>query len=331
MRTVRLVILSVILAGTFVPAAQAHESRPAYLQITLNDGDEVRVLLKVPARGASRLGLYLKMPADCVAAAEPAKFLIDNAFTERSLFTCDGGLVGKTVSIDGLASTLTDVLVRVQRPDGLTQVARLTPTATAFAVEATPGAWAVAKTYLVMGAKHILTGIDHLLFVLALLVRVSELRVLVWTITAFTAAHSLTLAAATLGLITVPQAPIEAVIALSIAFVASEIVQVSRGQASRMSRRPWVVAFAFGLLHGFGFAGALTEVGLPESAIPLALLFFNLGVEVGQIAFVIAVLATLAIARRHLGTLQSSVRIAAAYGIGTVAAFWSIDRIAAFW
>jgi len=327
----RLVIFSVILAGTFVPAAQAHESRPAYLQITLTESNEVRVLLKVPALGARRLGLYLKMPADCVASAEPSKFLIDNAFTERSVFVCDGGLVAKTVAIDGLASTLTDVLVRVQRPDGLTQVARLTPTATAFVVEATPDAWAVATTYLVIGAKHILTGIDHLLFVLALLVLVNGLRTLVWTITAFTAAHSLTLAAATLGVVTVPQAPIEAVIALSIVFVASEIVQVSRGRPSRMSRRPWVVAFAFGLLHGFGFAGALTEVGLPESAIPLALLFFNLGVEAGQIAFVIVVLATLAIARRYLGSLQSSARIAAAYGIGTVAAFWTIERIAAFW
>ena len=331
MKVARLVIFSVILAGIFVPAAQAHESRPAYLQITLNDGDEVRVLLKVPALGAQRLGLYLKMPADCVASAEPAKFLIDNAFTERSVYACDGGLVGKTISIDGLASTLTDVLVRVQRPDGLTQVARLTPTATAFVVEATPSTWAVATTYLVIGAKHILTGIDHLLFVLALLVLVNGLRTLVWTITAFTAAHSLTLAAATLGVITVPQAPIEAVIALSIVFVASEIAQVSRGRQSLMSRRPWIVAFAFGLLHGFGFAGALTEVGLPESAIPLALLFFNLGVEAGQIAFVIVVLATLAIVRRHLDTFQNSIRIAAAYGIGTIAAFWTIDRIAAFW
>jgi len=330
-KVARLVIFSVILAGILVPAAQAHESRPAYLQITLNDGDEVRVLLKVPALGVQRLGLYLKMPADCVASAEPAKFLIDNAFTERSVYVCDGGLVGKTVAIDGLVSTLTDVLVRVQRPDGLTQVARLTPTATAFVVEATPDAWAVATTYLVIGAKHILSGIDHLLFVLALLVLVNGLRTLVWTITAFTAAHSLTLAAATLGVVTVPQAPIEAVIALSIVFVASEIAQVSRGRQSLMSRRPWVVAFAFGLLHGFGFAGALTEVGLPESAIPLALLFFNLGVEAGQIAFVVVVLATLAIVRRYLGTLQYSVRIAAAYGIGTIAAFWTIDRIAAFW
>ncbi len=330
MKTALLAFLLALATGVLTPAAMAHESRPAYLQITLAESDEVRVLLKVPALGAQRLGLYLNLPADCVASAEPAKFLIDNAFTERSVYACDGGLVGKTVAIHGLASTLTDVLVRVQHPDGPTQVARLTPTATAFVIEATPSAWAVATTYLVIGAKHILMGIDHLLFVLALLMLVSELRVLVWTITAFTAAHSLTLAAATLGVVAVPQAPIEAVIALSIVFVASEIVQVSRGRPSRMSRRPWVVAFAFGLLHGFGFAGALTEVGLPESAIPLALLFFNLGVEVGQIAFVIVVLATLAIARRHLDALQNSARIAAAYGIGTVAAFWTIDRIAAF-
>ena len=331
MKTALLASLLIVVAGMLAPAAQAHESRPVYLQITLTESDEVRVLLKVPALGIRRLGLYLKLPEDCVAASEPARFLIDNAFTERSVYVCDGGLVGKTVSIDGLQSTLTDVLVRVQRPDGLTQVARLTPTTTAFVVEATPSAWAVATTYLVIGAKHILMGIDHLLFVLALLLLVSGLRMLLWTITAFTAAHSLTLAAATLGWVAVPQTPIEAVIALSIVFVASEIAQVSRGRASHMSRRPWVVAFAFGLLHGFGFAGALIEVGLPESAIPIALLFFNLGVEVGQIAFVIAVLAAMAVARRYLGAAQNSVRMAAAYGIGTVAAFWSIERIAAFW
>ena len=333
MKTALLACLIVTVAATawLAPTAQAHESRPAYLQITLTESDEVRALLKVPAIGDKRLGLYLKLPENCVVSAEPARSVIDNAFTESSVHICDGGLVGKMVSIDGLQSTLTDVLVRVQRPDGLTQVARLTPTTTAFEVEATPSAWAVATTYLVIGAKHILTGVDHLLFVLALLLLVSGLRVLLYTITAFTAAHSLTLAAATLGWVAVPQAPIEAVIALSIVFVASEIAQVSRGKSSNMSRRPWVVAFAFGLLHGFGFAGALTEVGLPESAIPIALLFFNLGVEVGQIAFVLAVIATTAVARRYLRTPQSSVRIAAAYAIGTVAAFWSIERIAAFW
>ncbi len=331
MKTVNLICLFIVAIGLLAAAANAHESRPAYLQITLTESDEVRTLLKVPAIGDRRLGLYLQLPEECVAIAEPARFLIDNAFSERSVHICDGGLVGKTVSIDGLQSTLTDVLVRVQRPDGLTQVARLTPTTTAFVVEATPSAWAVATTYLVIGAKHILMGIDHLLFVLALLLLVSGLRMLLWTITAFTAAHSLTLAAATLGWVAVPQAPIEAVIALSIVFVANEIVQVSRGRASYTSRRPWVVAFAFGLLHGFGFAGALIEVGLPESAIPIALLFFNLGVEVGQIAFVIAVLAAMAVARRYLSAPQSSVRMAAAYGIGTVAAFWSIERIAAFW
>ncbi len=331
MKTALLVILSIVVTGTFASAAQAHESRPAYLQITVSEGNDVRVFFKVPALGTHRLGLYLNFPEDCVATSESAKFLVDNAFTERSVYACDGGLLGKTVSIDGLRSTLTDVLVRVQRADGSTQVARLTPAATSFIVETTPSGWAVATTYLVIGAEHILSGIDHLLFVLALLILVKDLRMLVWTITAFTAAHSLTLAAATLGVVSVPQAPIEAVISLSIAFVASEIVHVSRGRASQTSRRPWVVAFAFGLLHGFGFAGALVEIGLPESAIPIALLFFNLGVEAGQIAFVIAVLVTIAIGRRFLRMPHSAVRIATAYGIGTVAAFWSIERIAGFW
>ena len=321
MKTALLASLLIVVAG--VPAAQAHESRPVYLQITLTESDEVRVLLKVPALGIRRLGLYLKLPEDCVAASEPARFLIDNAFTERSVYVCDRGLVGKTVSIEGLQSTLTDVLVRVQRPDGVTQVARLTPTTTAFVVEATPSAWAVATTYLVIGAKHILMGVDHLLFVLALLLLVSGLRMLLWTITAFTAAHSLTLAAATLGWVAVPQAPIEAVIALSIVFVASEIAKVSRGRASHMSRRPWVVAFAFGLLHGFGFAGFLMETGILGTSLFIPLLGFNLGVEVGQLILVAIALAIAYMLRDKVPHAATPILAASLCGVGV---FWFVGR-----
>ncbi len=324
-------VVAVIALVSISQTAGAHESRPAYLQITLTDSDDVRVLLKVPAAGNLRLGLYVSMPVECTASSEGASFLIDNAYVERAVYTCGGGLIGKDVAIDGLSSTLTDVLVRVERPDGSGQVAKLTPTKTSFVVAATPSAWAVASTYLSIGAEHILSGFDHLLFVLALLMIVSGLRMLIWTVTSFTVAHSITLAAATFGVITVPQAPIEVVIALSIVFVASEIVHISRGKPSLTSRRPWLVAFAFGLLHGFGFAGALTEVGLPESAIPVALLFFNLGVEAGQLAFIVVAIAIVAVLRRFLQDAQEHIRPAIAYGIGTIASFWVIERMAGFW
>jgi hydrogenase/urease accessory protein HupE len=176
-----------------------------------------------------------------------------------------------------------------------------------------------------------LGGIDHLLFVLALLILVTNTRTLIWTITAFTAAHSLTLAAATLGLVQVPQAPVEAVIALSIMFVASEIVHVSQGRPGLTQRRPWIVAFVFGLLHGFGFAGALNEIGLPEQSIPLALLLFNVGVELGQLGFIGAVLLTYAILNNYVHKLPQWANQIPAYLIGSVAAYWTIERTVGFW
>ncbi len=170
-------------------------------------------------------------------------------------------------------------------------VQRLTPQAPARQSLRQQSGWSVAGTYLSLGVEHILLGIDHLLFVLALLLITRGTWRLVKTVTAFTVAHSITLALATLGFVHVPQAPVEAVIALSIVFVAAEIVRVRNGRDGIAARAPWIVAFTFGLLHGFGFAGALARVGLPEGHIPLALLFFNVGVEVGQLLFIAAVLA----------------------------------------
>ncbi len=312
-------------------SASAHESRPGYLQLTLTDAETVNLLLKVPALGDRRLGLYPNLPANCVAEAQSTKYIIDNAYTEKTTFKCNAGLLGETVRIDGLSTTLTDVLVRVERPDGTTQIARLTPSNPVFVVEASPDALAVAGTYLVLGVNHILLGIDHLLFVLALLILVKDTQTLIWTITAFTAAHSLTLAAATLGYVRFPQSPVEAVIALSIVFVASEIVHVSQGRPGLTQRRPWIVAFVFGLLHGFGFAGALNEIGLPEQSIPLALFLFNVGVELGQLGFISAVLIFALIVRRYIVAWPVWANHAPAYLIGSVAAYWTIERTVGFW
>ena len=218
-------------------------------------------------------------------------------------------LAGQEVRIDGLASTMTDALVRIEFIDGGDWVERLTPGAPEATIPARQDGWAVAATYLKLGVEHIMLGIDHLLFVLALILIAPNTRQLVLAITAFTVAHSITLAAATLGFVNVPPPPIEAAIALSIAFVAAEIVRAREGEAGIAARAPWVVAFAFGLLHGFGFAGALSEIGLPADHIPLALLFFNVGVEIGQLLFVAIVLALAALfrlARRQLAALGYS-------------------------
>jgi hydrogenase/urease accessory protein HupE len=238
-----------------------------------------------------------------------------------------------------LSATSTDVLVRIESLGGTTQTVRLSPTKTTFVVQTAPGAGEVAATYLRLGIEHILFGFDHLLFVLALVILVRDWRRVALTVTAFTVAHSITLAAATLGLVNVPGPPVEAAIALSIVLVAVEIVNARRGIPSLAARWPWLVAFCFGLLHGFGFAGALAEVGVPHHAIAVALLFFNLGVEIGQLVFVAAVMTAGGLFRRAIAVrldpalVQQTVNwldVTAAYAIGAVAAYWLIERTTAF-
>lgn len=334
-------LLVVLLLVTFTRGLLAHEVRPAYLELRQRGPETYDVLWKVPGLGQDlRLGLYVELPAGCTNASEPRAAMVNSAFTERWSVSCAGGLSGGTIRIAGLAATMTDVLVRIERLDGSTQVVRLTPAHPSFVVEAAPRASEVAGTYLRLGVEHILLGVDHLLFVLALLILVKGWRRLVGTITAFTVAHSITLAAATLGLVHVPGPPVEATIALSIVFVACEIVHRHQGRPGLTERWPWIVAFTFGLLHGLGFAGALREVGLPQNAIPLALLFFNVGVEAGQVLFITCamILFNAAVhAERALRRMSNRPRIVfaaweplAAYGIGTVASFWLVERIIGF-
>jgi len=311
--------------------ADAHEVRPGYLEIRQTEPEAYDVLWKVPARGDMRLSLYAVLPDNCVSLTPVSTHKAGGAFLDRWSVSCDGGLTGGTITIDGLSSTLTDVLVRLERLDGSTQVDLLAPKSPSVVIEAAQGWLGIAATYLRLGFEHILLGIDHLLFVLALLILVDGRRRLIGTVTAFTAAHSLTLAAATLGFVHVPQAPVEAIIALSIVFVAGEIAHAHQGRPGLTQRWPWVVAFTFGLLHGFGFAGALTEVGLPEQAIPLALLFFNVGVELGQLAFIALALVLGAAAVRASAWRPTWAWRIPAYGIGALASFWTIERVVNFW
>ena len=239
------------------------------------------------------------------------------------------GLEGQRIAIDRLDGTLTDVLVRIESADGSVRTARLTPSDPSFIVPEQPGPLMVLRAYVGLGVEHILFGIDHLLFVLCLLLLVRSLRQLLATITAFTLAHSITLAAATLGFIHVPTAPVEATIALSIVFLASELVRGEAGRGAVTRSYPWLVAFSFGLLHGLGFAGALAEVGLPQGEIPLALFAFNVGVELGQLAFVTAVLTLARLVRLVPLRLPAWGPGAAGYAIGSVAAFWVFARLAA--
>jgi hypothetical protein len=338
---VRCLIVLVVSAAALLLAtvARAHEVRPAYLQLHQIDAETYEVVWKVPGRGEMRLGLDVALPSGSVAVSKPRGVFAGEAYTQQWRFTRPGGLADGTIGIDGLAATLTDVLVRIERLDGTTQVTRLSAAQPAFVVEAEPSRLEVAKTYVVLGVGHILGGVDHLLFVLALLFLVRGWRRVLATVTAFTVAHSLTLAAATLGYVHMPQQPVEAVIALSIVFVAAEILRARTPALGVSGRWPWIVAFTFGLLHGFGFAGALAEVGLPQNAIPVALLCFNVGVEIGQLLFIGAVFALIAasrwiVRRANLQLVElvpmRALRLVPPYAIGAIAMFWVIQRVAAF-
>ena len=309
-------------------SAIAHEVRPAYLDIRETAHDTFAVLWKVPAQGRMRLALDAHLPKQCIERATPMRSFEGSAYLERWTVDCAGGLRNGTIVIDGLKATLTEALVRIEYENGGTEVARLMPEAPTFTAAGTQPSLEVARTYFLLGVEHILLGFDHLIFVLALMLLIHDRWMLFKTITAFTVAHSITLAGASLGYFSLPQKPVEATIALSIAFVASELLKARPNEARLSETYPWVVAFAFGLLHGFGFSGALKEIGLPQSDVPLSLLTFNLGVEAGQIIFVATALAVAWAARAMVGFHAAFARRAIAYGIGTSAILWFIPRIA---
>lgn len=322
MRT--LLVLASLLVQ-IVPVA-AHELRPGYLEIRQENVERYSIRFKVPALGDMRLGLHVRLPADCLNLEPPRSERASGGIIDHLHVSCSGGIDGREIAIDGLATTYTDVIVRASRSDGTVQSVRLTPDRPSFKMVVSPDWIETVRTYFLLGVEHILGGIDHLMFVLALMLLIHDRWTLLKTITAFTIAHSITLAAAALNWMQVPQAPVEAVIALSICFAAAEVVRLEHGEFDLANRVPWLMAFAFGLLHGFGFGGALKEIGLPQSDVPLALLAFNLGVEAGQLLFVGAVLALAALVDRLLTVRLPWLRNMTAYAIGSVAAVWVIQR-----
>ena len=320
-----LFLLAALLAS---PAALAHEIRPALLDLAESRSGTLQVTWKVPTRGDRVLALTPVFPADWTPLGPASGRTVPGAWIQHSTWRAETGIVGQRIEIDGLSATQTDVLLRVELADGATHSAILRPSDTSFVIPEVASKREVAGSYWRMGVIHILEGVDHLLFLLALLLIVTGFRKLLWTVTAFTLAHSITLALATLGFVHVSPAPTEAVISLSILFLAAEIVRKRQGEATLTERRPWLVALAFGLFHGLGFAGALSEVGVPAHEVPLALLMFNVGVETGQVLFVAAAAGLLAaFARLPLTAPQGSWRLAP-YTIGALAAFWTIERLA---
>ena len=331
MRAWRLLLLVLLVVALTPAAVRAHELQPAFLELVEREPGRYEVLWKLPSLGEgsdARMPIVPVFPERCGQVGAARESRAGTAWLFSARIECPGGLDGQTVAIEGLEAFVTDVLVRLQRADGSVEthvIKALQPSLTFSAASGSPkGAWA----YLYLGIEHILLGIDHLLFVLGLLLIVRDRWMLVKTVTAFTVAHSITLAVATFGVASVAPAPLNAAIALSILFLGPEIVRRWRGETSFTIRHPWVVAFGFGLLHGFGFASGLAALGLPKGEIPVALLLFNVGVEIGQLAFVLLVL----LLERSFRVLQVHWPVAVqrlpGYVVGTLGAYWTIQRVA---
>ena len=319
-------LLAVLVLIASARVAHAHEVRPGFLELRETGPDTYSFLWKKPSGGEIEIYIAPIIPKECRLATSGQQQLTPGALVVRGTLRCEGGIQGKTVAIDGLESTITDVIIRVHHADGRLESHLLKPVNPSVTLGAQTTGWQRSRAYLRLGIEHILLGIDHLLFVLGLLLIVGDRWMLVKTITSFTIAHSLTLAIATLGYASAPIAPLNASIALSILFLGPEIVRRWRGQTSFTIRHPWVVAFAFGLLHGFGFASGLTTMGLPQAEIPLALLLFNVGVEIGQIFFVVMIV----LLERAFRTLEIRwprlVEAMPGYAVGSLGAYWTIQR-----
>ncbi len=321
---VAVLVAGLMLSGT--GAAQAHEARPGFLELRETGQETWSFLWKKPTGGEVEIQIAPVIPEDCRLVTPDRQPLSPGAVIVRGTLTCPGGLAGKTIAIAGLEATITDVLVRLHHADGRLESHLLRPATPSVTLGGFTTATERALSYVQLGTQHILLGVDHLLFVLGLMLIVSDRWMLVKTITSFTLAHSITLAIATLGYASAPLPPLNAAIALSILFLGPEIVRTWRGETSFTLRHPWVVAFAFGLLHGFGFASGLAAMGLPKAEIPLALLLFNVGVELGQIAFVLLVI----LLERSFRVLEVRwprlVEHLPGYAVGTLGAYWTIQR-----
>jgi hypothetical protein len=309
------------------PKVRAHETRPAYLEIKETSPNHYEVLWRTPLNAGMRLPIVLQFPADLRNYEDASSQTLTDSILERRWVESSTGIGGKRIDFIGLQATITDVLVRVELLDGRNWITIVHPSQAWFEVTPSQGKLATASNFLVQGIRHISLGADHLLFLLGLLLIVKDRWMLLKTVTAFTVAHSITLAIATLGYANAPVVPLNAGIALSILFLGPEIVRVWRGETSFTIRHPWVVAFAFGLLHGFGFASALTSAGLPHGELPLALVSFNVGVETGQVGFILLVL----LLERSFRILQINwprwVRALPGYTVGSLGAFWTVQRL----
>ena len=319
-------VLALLLAFWSALPAAADTLRPAYIEFTEVRAQQWRLVWKLPVQADLTPDARPLLPPGCSIVGEAERSLSATALVSRARVRCARDVAGQRIGMTGLDRAVTDVIVRVAPLDRAVQTLRLTPAAPAATIAARAGRWQVAGSYFIIGVEHIIFGYDHLLFVLAFVLLLDGVWRIAAAVTAFTLAHSVTLVGATLGYMGLPSAPVESVIALSIMFLAVEILKKQPGAPRLSERAPWIVAFGFGLLHGFGFAGALSEIGLPEGEVPMALFAFNLGVEAGQIVIVLAGAAALALLRLFAQRFEPQLIRIAAYAIGIIAGVWFVER-----
>jgi hydrogenase/urease accessory protein HupE len=317
------------IALTSVPAA-AHPLAPSLLSVEEAEDGAIAVSFKMTRVQPTGAEIAPELPERCVPVERPRVETDEQTVTVRWTARCGAeGIAGARFGVVGLAETGTNALLRVALRDGRRVQAVLHAGAPSFVVPERASALGAFRDYLRLGALHIAAGLDHLLFVFGLVLLARGAARLVWTVTAFTAGHSVTLSLAALGVVRFPTAPIEVAIAATILVLALELARGDSARESALRRRPWAVAFAFGLLHGFGFAGALAEIGLPQEEIPVALLSFNLGIEIGQLAFVALVLALRRALAPALSGAPAWIARAPVTAIGALAVYWCLDRAAA--
>ena len=323
-----ILLMLLVMGGMISGPAAAHESQPGLLELRQLGPTRYDVIWRAPIYYGKPHPATLQLPAEWQTVGEPTVRSLSDSRLHRRMVTVPGGtLDGSIVRLPGLELTITDVFVRVSRLDGTTATQVVRP-GKPVAVLRGERPWYVSSLeYLAVGFHHIILGIDHLLFVLGLLIIVQGRMMLLKTITAFTVAHSITLALATLGYADVPTLPLNAAIALSILFLGPEIVRVWRSETSFTIRHPWIVAFAFGLLHGFGFASGLSVAGMPRAELAPALLFFNVGVELGQLGFVALILLLFRSFKMLEVRWPRWAELAPGYAVGSLGAFWTIQRV----
>ncbi len=308
------------------PAGHAHPLDPALADLVA-EGSGLRVLWRAPRPRGREPPLVLVLPAACRRRGRVEREIANDAIIERWHASCRlEDLAQATVRIEGLAERGTDALLRTTDLAGQSWQTVLRARAPSATLPRAPSVATVLWAYSELGFAHIFEGLDHLVFVLGLVLLCSTKKILLWTVTAFTLGHSLTLAAATLGWIAIPQAPAEIAIAASIVALGLTLDRQAQGARSGLCRRPWWMAFGFGLLHGLGFASALGRVGLPAGEIPVALFAFNSGIELGQLAFVAICLATSAMLARLPASIRTAMAPLPAHVVGALGAFWVLDR-----